>query len=107
GHLLQVAAQVGHGLLLDAVSLLSQLWRIREGVQDGVPALYYVLREQLDRVVQLLAADRTSAPLVEALDLAFYSLPALISGILLAGGILGFHVYLAFPSSESSIWARW
>ena len=51
GHLLQVAVEVRHRLLLDAVGPLPELGRLGQGVQDGVAPGYGLVGEELYGVV--------------------------------------------------------
>ncbi len=103
GHLLQVAVQVGHGLLLDAIRPLSQLRRLGQRVQDGVAARNGLLGEVLDGVVQTPVSYGPPAPLVEALYLARDALAAPVLGVAPSGGLLRLHRYPTPPSLESSI----
>ena len=91
---------------LDAIDPLPELWGLWQRVQHGVAARDGLSGEVLDRFVELFVSYGLTAPLVEALDLARYTLAALVLGVALAGRLLRLHRYLAFPSPESGTWAR-
>src|SRR5918998_1250667 len=89
GHLLQVAVEVGHRLLLYAVGPLPELRRLGQGVEYGVAPGDGFVGEQLDGVVELLVRDGLARPLVEALYPAADALVAAVGGLALARRLPG------------------
>src|SRR5215212_8065694 len=92
GHLPQVAVQVGHRLLLDAVGLLPQFGCLGQSLEDGVAPGHGFVGEELYRVVQLLVSDGPARPFVETLYTAAEALPAVVFRLALAGRLPGLHV---------------
>src|SRR5918998_4979360 len=90
GHLFQVAVEVGHRLLLYAVSPLPELRRLGQGVQNRVAPGDGFVGKKLDGVVELLVRDGPAGPVVKALDPAPYALIAAVVGLAFAGRLSGF-----------------
>src|SRR5918995_2052295 len=89
GHLFQVAVEVGHRLLLYAVSPLPELRRLGQGIEDSVAPDDGLVGEELDRVVELFVCDGPARPVVEALDPATYALVAAVLRLALQGWFPG------------------
>src|SRR5215216_249747 len=92
GHLPQVAVEVGHRLLLDAVGPLPELGRLGQGIQDGIAPGHGLVGEKFDGIVELLVGDGPARPVVEALDAAGKALAAIVLRLAFAGRLPGLHV---------------
>src|SRR5215211_259161 len=97
GHLLEVAVEVRHRLLLDVVRPIAQLRRLGQRPKRRLASLQGLVDERGDRVVQLRVPHGPPPALVEALDPAHYPLAAPVLRVALARRFARLHRYPTFP----------